>query len=547
MNSGGTQHDTNTKTGGNAACHCTISQLMADLNRREKRTTRLLVAAVRFAAVVVILAMIVKGAEPRGATAQDIRWAPAQQIPGYAVDTRPPYMVADRTGAVHAFASQRVQGATAVIYRQWTLERGWTRPVDVLLPPEGGQAKIEGAYLDGNGTVHLAFYSGNEQRANIYYAKARSSVYGNAREWSTPKLVGKSAGPLSDAAVAGDGRGNLFILFSGKLAGYGLYAVQSHDSGATWSEPGIVFLTHTFDNVVGSIDAYSDSMGRIHAVWTVFDRQGNGKSILYARQEADHAAWSEPVVLATRTAYEASDAAMTENDKDLLVIYHEGSPPTRWMRRSSDGGYSWSDPIRPFPKYSGAYQAPALIRDSSNRLHLITGGRTTPLGGEETRGMWHSIWEGDRWSDLNAIVSGPFVGPTQSGVEFDPTGPRAVISQGNVLLATWATDGMAGINGVWFSYAILDAPRLPTIVPPTPFPSSTREPSTIRTASKPSPSAQLMSPTPTTLPVGQDSGEAAGLPIDAASDGQASWWIASTVPVVLLVSVVFAIQVARRS
>ena len=65
-------------------------------------------------------------------------WSPAMRVPGYLDDTFTPYLMADRSGIVHAFANQWVDddhGLLAVVYRQWTINRGWTPPVDILLLP----------------------------------------------------------------------------------------------------------------------------------------------------------------------------------------------------------------------------------------------------------------------------------------------------------------------------------------------------------------------------------------------------------------------------
>ena len=91
--------------------------------------------------------------------------------------------------------------------------------------------------------MHVAFFGGNEQGADIYYCTAPAMEAGRASAWSPPVLVGEDAGPSSSAALASDGMGNPFIVYSGRREGVGLYAVHSPDGGNTWSKPAIVFLT----------------------------------------------------------------------------------------------------------------------------------------------------------------------------------------------------------------------------------------------------------------------------------------------------------------
>jgi hypothetical protein len=57
------------------------------------------------------------------------------------------------------------------------------------------------------------------------------------------------------------------------------------------------------------------------------------------------------------------------------------------------------------------------------------------------------------------------------------------IVNGNLALVTWATDGFAGVNGVWYSYATLDAPELPAQSLPIPTATATKIIPTATTAS----------------------------------------------------------------
>jgi hypothetical protein len=63
---------------------------------------------------------------------------------------------------------------------------------------------------------------------------------------------------------------------------------------------------------------------------------------------------------------------------------------------------------------------------------------------------------------------------------------RAVVSQGNVIMATWTEDPTGledpifGKDGVWYSYTLLDSPELPVIpLPVTPV--SEEDPTIIST------------------------------------------------------------------
>lgn len=407
-----------------------------------------------------IICLIIVSVNNRPLAAQQPnQWTPQQPIPYYGDESEAPNLVADSNNTVHAFNSQEVSGELVITYRQWSLERGWSAPIDILLPAEKGSARMMDAFLDHSGMIHLVFFSGNDVNANIYYSKAPVVHAGQAQAWSAPELIGEKARSPNMAALAGDDKGNLFVVYSGKPDGIGVYAVYSNDAGDTWSEPIPIFLTYSSQLFPSGLRMLLDQQGQLHAVWNVNNARGTGEVIYYTRLATDRLQWSQPIELAVVEGYSAAWASIIEHNNELFVIYQNSQPATRWMRKSSDWGETWTAPVRPW-SHVGEYGNPVLLVDSHNVLHIILGNRA----GACCHGMWHGVWLGKRWSELTPLVMGP------KTLEFDPSAPQAVISQGNVLLATWRTDtGGAHRNGAWYSYAILDAPELPLVPLPTPI------------------------------------------------------------------------------
>ena len=257
--------------------------------------------------------------------------------------------------------------------------------------------------------------------------------------------------------MASDGEDKLFVVYTGTQDGLGAYAVSSLDGGLTWSEPNLLNLSDV-GQAPSHYSLFLDDIGRLHVVWSEADlATGNGEVLNYSWLDDSQQQWSTPVILAQREGddYEADWPSLVENEGKLLLVYQDSFPATKWMRVSSDHGATWSTPVRIFPNYIGEYGAVRFVKDGSGNLHMILGNR---IGSPAKHGIWHSVWLGDRWAEPTPVVTGLQVIDDVGGEGFDPSAPRAVISQGNVLMATWRNDGGAGFNGVKFVYTPLDVP-----------------------------------------------------------------------------------------
>lgn len=489
---------------------------------------------------VAIILLVALGTGNPAAAQQPYRWAPNQQVPDYLDDTFTPFLLADQNRTVHAFASQWVGGKVkrlAILYRQWSLDGGWTTPVDILLSPVGG-AQILSAFLDQTGTMHLVFWGGEARAANIYYSRAPAVSAGQAPAWSAPVLVGNGAVSPASGALAGDDKGNLVIIYNGNTAGNGVYAIQSSDAGDSWSEPMPIFLTYDPELTPFSLHAIMGQESQLHAVWNVVTSLGIDVSAHYARLDVAGQQWSAPVLLEERIEEEGffgpSFPVIADTGDKLVVMYNSGNPatggpvpagrPVQRVRVSNDGGYTWREPITPFPRHLGRSGEHSLVVDSNHVVHALfiqrieqtTDGRIGAIGG-----MWHSeLWDGG-WTEPERVDLGDF-----SGHDL-----RATISQGNTLLITMREDPGVGEIGVWHLHTILNAPELPVVPLPTP-------PATPPAAPTPTPTPPSPTPTPPHRPasISQE-------PVTVGvTDRPAIPLVLSLVPVVLLVVGIFMVQ-----
>jgi hypothetical protein len=383
------------------------------------------------------------------------QWSSLEQIPNYQDTSRAPLMVADRDNNIHLFNYEALTPLqNAIFYRSWNPQSGWTPPVDIVLVGLGGGPQtLQGVVIDDQQMIHMIFYIGTEDSGDLYYTFAPAFEANDATAWAKPFVIGKQAGPLPFANLTIDKGKELTVFYGSELEGNGLYMVRSVDYGKNWTQPLPLFMVTKTDYWPAAIRATTDADGIIHVVWSLVGTLGVGEEIHYARLNADFNKFEIETIIAKR---EGSDYSTTWPDiisdgDQLILLFQDSFPATRFMTISEDHGNSWSFPVQPFD-YIGEYEFTSMAKDSSGVIHLVLGNR---FGNPEIHGMWYSKWLGKRWSALEPITSGPVT------KVYDPSAPQSIILQGNILFATWWNNVQReNLSGAWYSYKLLDAPQL---------------------------------------------------------------------------------------
>jgi hypothetical protein len=407
---------------------------------------------------------------------QESTWSVPQTIPGYELTTWPPILIADQNRTIHAFSSQWIQSpgqeaVRAVVYNSWTLENGWTSPVDILISPLK-EARLTDVYLDQDGIFHLIFWGGDNTSADIYYSKVPAGLAGDAGSWSAPLIIGENAADPESAAILKDKQGILHVLYGGLDSGYGVYEITSPDNGDTWSSAAPVFFSSDQAPLIVGLHTIIDESGELHAIWNTRNLGGQGRGVYYSRLNED-GNWNDPTLIDQASeGYGINYPTIQSYQGSIFVVYLQ--TPKVMMRRSQDNGLSWGNPVTLFSRHVGVNGLPSMVVDSDDRLHLFFGQRIDPTTKNPViHGMWHSMWRDNRWNEPEAVVKGLPVADPVGNTSFDPFEAHAVVSQGNVILVTWITDPgwPKKPNGVWYSYISLDTPELPVVpfstVPPS--------------------------------------------------------------------------------
>lgn len=391
-------------------------------------------------------------------------WTEQERIPEYADEaSEPPYLIVDSNRTVHAFNAQPLnlddpESSNAIMYRQWTPENGWSFPNDILLDSDGAGLLLVGAVSDQAGRVHLIIQRGGD----IYYTKNYLVDAGLSTGWSTPILIAGSTersrpGVVNVASIATNEDGSeVVVIYGGTQFGNGLYFTSSSDDGNSWSEPYPIYLTGDESIIVTDPELFAGKSGKVHAVWSTFLDDGSAGPGLYTHYDPQARAWIEPTEL---DATGIRTPSVIEKDGELFVGYYHANGNHNWWRKSGDYGVTWSLPRQMSSLHRGTNGRISFAVDGENILHAFFGQRID----DNNHGMWHKIYSGSTFSNLEAVVRGRQIRDRVGGKGFDPRAARAVIVNGNTVLVTWATDGAGGVNGAWYSYKRLDAPELPSV------------------------------------------------------------------------------------
>lgn len=431
-----------------------------------------------------------------------LQWTVPAQIPYSDPNGNTPFLLADSTGAIHAFSSQKIDGtfSRVIMYNRWQRDTGWSKPIDILMSPLHDEAHAPVAYLDHEGIFHLVFFGGHDVSANIYYSSAPALHADDATAWSPPVAIATGARPPITVWMAADVDENLYVLFGGNLDGTGIYSTTSMDGGLTWSLPELLYSTYSDTLWPYAVRMLYGESGRLYAVWNVLNRRAWGSAAYLTTYDFTTQRWNEPRVIAQGVEggiLGVQSLSMLEHRGELFVMYDNGIPEqgvVRLVKRSDDGGLSWSEAVRPFPEHVGGNGPAAFVDDSSGQLRVFFGQRTQGTLAQQRHGMWYSEWhdQARSWGGVHYIVSGPLVQDIDGDKGFDPSAANAVVGQGNLLMVVWRTDPGNGANGAWYSYTELDTP----MTAPQPLPTLTATPVPIQTTREQSPTE-----TPTRSPL----------------------------------------------
>lgn len=411
------------------------------------------------------------------AQADAINWDPPVNLSDTETRSAEPFVLGDPTGRAHVFWSENIGGdpgdfqsaGNSLMYSVWNGE-GWSQPVDVVLSPNGGVAYQPHAAVDENGVIHLIWIGDFPQ--TLYYSSAHASEAGRARSWKEPIALDREITGVEFSISIGYEAPDVIHIAYAHGSSWPQYEaprevryLRSSDRGVTWDQPVKLAGILNPDRGASNTRLLYVPPGKIFVSWTEWNTSGNGQAIRIARSLDHGRSWKEPQLMAVRRPddYEVDWLKLAELGEDRMVaVWEGGNLAFRNAMYSMDEGETWSAPVEILTDLIGETGYSQLVRDSAGHTHLFVAQRGRGSQGQitfRTTGLWHSVWDGARWSE-----------PVLAG-EIQPVlYPSAAVISGNRVVTGFYNSGLGDVLVM-----IGTIPGAPP-VEPSPWPSVTADP-----------------------------------------------------------------------
>ena len=328
-----------------------------------------------------------------------------------------PNILCDQYQNLHVFWGERLETTGApksvLFYKQY-LGGSWSLPVDPLITTRFEEVH---AAITPDNLIHLVWANSDFE---IMYLTAALGAATQIRQWAKPVILENNA---YDSNIVVDNTGILYVIYTTSdtdALSHGIYYIFSVNSGKTWSLSKTIMELVT--PVASTVNAQLavDGRGRLHVVYTVRSYTYGEYSVIgYMRSIDAGGHWEYPLTFPEASSFQgvAKIAAYTFGDDEIHLTY---DIPARVHQWSYDGGETWSSVI---PIVNGIELGAAfggfnqLVKDNSGVLHVVFA---------ESRGVFHSTWNGLDWS-IAELIDAP---------AFDPHGQTIAICQRESLKCT---------------------------------------------------------------------------------------------------------------
>lgn len=478
-------------------------------------------------------------------------WSTPVQLSSNDTSSWFPDVTVDQTGRVHVvwssgFRAKDEKAGRAYDTVMYTSSQDgvkWDKAVDTVafLQRAGSEATRPTLFMDQEGILHLTC-----RFTEVYYTNVPAQFASSAAAW-LPKRQISTSQVAYFSRLAVDSQKRLHLIFTENVPTtdcpvcFHLFYRFSENNGLSWSS-----LSDISKLPTGSAkpQILIDNQDNLHVVWVAGQGGAYGQlsgptTVKYTASYDRGKNWTAPIEFVAPGG-EADHITIGLDSKNQLIVVWSGKMDKLvYSQISNDQGRSWSPP-RPIPGVlAGSVTALddyAIATDSSNQLHLVLVGRTSP--NQASLDVLHLVWNGSAWSAPEVVAN--LVGDI-------PEWPRIAIGNGNQLHVVWFVRDAATIwqsdiakYKVWYARGSSASPAVTPVPWPTPTPTLTpviQNAPTSTPTPRPSPTA-----TPTLDPaiarVVVSDGVAGSIYTD---NDEVVMLAASLVPAIVIIGIVFIV------
>ena len=314
-------------------------------------------------------------------------------------------------------------GPGAALYIAIWESNRWSRATRVIRPmgnstgvttsdQSASKAEQPALVADHQSRLHAVWSGGTS--GQILYSRAYARDAASAQGWAEPVALPAPSLVGSWPDILADPRGDvLHVIYAVPFnEGRGIYYVRSDDGGRTWLAPTAVFDAaeagwNSADKPRMALDANTNVL---HAVWLRSTLPGgtSPQMVTYARSTDGGHTWSAPIKVA-EGAVDWPRVVVASGTGRVYLIWNQarglsGSVSSSievWSQSSPDGGQRWTEAarVRGFEDISGPV---SVASDGAGGLYLVGVGRTT--SGESA--LLYSRWDGTTWSERQTFGLG---------------------------------------------------------------------------------------------------------------------------------------------
>ncbi len=201
--------------------------------------------------------------------------------------------------------------------------------------------------VDRNGYVYLTWSDMRSGDNDVYFAKSLDGGF----TWTSPniKVNDQAGGDQGASCHSLDSNGHIYAAWTDRRfpGDSDVYFAKSTDGGSVWTDPNIE-ITDSQSWAALHVSLDLDPQGSIYVVWG--DQRNLNFDIFFAKSVDGGATWTDPNIRVSPSIsddQERPDIAVdTAGNAYVLYDDNSGYRPPICFTKSTDGGSTWTEPVR---------------------------------------------------------------------------------------------------------------------------------------------------------------------------------------------------------